>query len=443
MSLLRTITSDRIPEKHRSMLLGKTDATLFHTPAINRAYKRVRKLTEIKQRVPTWDDIVDDPSFSSEVRDYLSEMEGTEIKSRKKTQSTIERLDKYRKLRDLFEMGRDILAFYDQKDELDPDEIADLLASKLAQARKEFGKEQHIYSFGVGGNVSALVKKVLYDPKEAMYKTGYIEYDTRNGGLPTTGVMILAGTTSGGKSVLANNLLHNLATLNRGLSGVKITLEMTDEQETNRILSMISGVPFWKIKQQKLSALEKTKIMKAAKAYDRQLKKMKSKFSYVSPKGSTTIDDVINMVKPYGYKVVVLDYISLLDGVDDDNQWRMLSAICRKAKVYATEYKVLFIVLAQLDSDSSNLRYSRGMKEHADVVWTWNYSKEEQRALKILPVKIAKARDGELFGLDLQDQFEIMRVSNPPGLEHKFGQQSTHSDADEDDDSDIDVNVLS
>lgn len=443
--LLRTMTSEKLSDKQRSMVLGRTDVSLFHTPAVRKAYTRLRKLVEIKQRVPTWDDLVDDPTFDSKVREFLEESEAEPLASKQKTLSLISQLDKYRKLRSLFDIGKDVVAYFDQQDSLDPDQLADLVADKLASNRKEFGKEQTIHTFGKGGNIEKFVRKTINKPQEKMYKTGFNEYDRKNGGLPTAGVMILAGTTSGGKSVLATNLEHNLAVLNPGLSAIKITLEMTAEQETNRVLSMLTGVPFWKIKQQKLSKVEKQKILKAAIKHDKKLKKLGSKFSYSSPEGSMTIDDIINMVKPYNYNVVILDYISLLEGVDDENQWRMLSAICRKAKVYATEFRVLFVVLAQLDSDSNNLRYSRGMKEHADILWTWNYSKPEVRETKTLPVDVAKARDGELFRMDLQEQFEIMRVSNPPGVENsQFGAGSkTSAHDDSDDDEDDSPNALS
>lgn len=442
--LLKTLTNESLSDKQRSMLLGKTDVSLFHTPAVKKAYTRLRKLVEMKQRVPVWDDLVDDPTFDAKVRDFLEDSDVTAISSKVKTINLIEQLDKYRKLRSMFDIGKDIVAYFDQQDSLDPEQLADQVADKLASSRREFGKEQTIYTFGEGGNIKALVKRTLFKPQETMYKTGFAEYDRKNGGLPTTGVMILAGTTSGGKSVLASNLEHNLTVLNPGMSAIKVTLEMTAEQETNRVLSMLTGVPFWKIKQQKLTKAEKQKILKAAIKHDRKLKKLKSKFSYSSPEGSMTIDDVINMVKPYNYKVVILDYISLLEGVDDDNQWRMLSAICRKAKVYATEFKVLFVVLAQLDSDSNNLRYSRGMKEHADVVWTWNYSKPEVRETKTLPVDIAKARDGELFRMDLQERFDIMRVENPPGVENsQFGSRNNNPAHEDDDDEDDTPNALS
>lgn len=424
MAMIRTITSDKIPEKYRAAFLGKVDQTFFHTPAAKKAFKRISKLAGTKQVIPTWDDIVDDPSFDADVREVLDSTDVLPVQNKKKVKSLIGRLDKYRQLRELYDMVKAGISYFDQKEALDPEELANDFSDRLTHARKNHSVDQKIWTFGVGSNAKEIVQTALHKPSERMYKTGFIEYDEKNGGLPTTGVMLLAGTTSGGKSVLANNLLSNLTLNNKGIHGVKVTLEMTAEQETNRILSMITGIPFWKYKQRRLSKDEKRQTEKMAAAYNKRLKENKSKFSFVSPEGSMTVDDVLNMLKPYGYNIIVLDYISLLEGVDDDNQWRMLSSIARKMKVYGTENKTLCIILCQLDGSTSQLRYSKGIKEHADVMWAWNYTDPEQRALKILPVKVEKARDGELFPLDLLDEFEIMRVSNPKGLEEKSGSKS-------------------
>lgn len=415
MAVIRTLTAPRIPEKARASFLGMCRAEMFNTPVCKLAYKRIAKITERTQVVPSWDDLVDDPSFDSEVREELSlaESKFKPLPSKTEVKSALKRLDRYRQLRELYECLEEQVSYFDKRQALDPEELANLIADRLTHVRKNHTTEQKIWNIGVKSNAKDILKQALYKPSEKQLVSGFTEYDTRNGGLPASGVMLLAGTTSGGKSVIANNLLKNVAELNKGVRGIKITLEMTAEQEANRIMSMVTGVPFWRIKQKKLTPAEKLSILRKMKAFNKKLKANKSQFGWVSPEGSMSIDDVLNMCKPYGYNLIILDYISLLEGVDDDNQWRMLSAIARKAKVFATETKCLFVILCQLDGKTNQLRYSQGVKEHADVMWAWNYTDEAQRALKILPVKVVKARDGELFDLDLLDRFEVMQVGNP------------------------------
>lgn len=412
MDLIKTLTNPETSDKARAAVLGKLDQSLFNAPATLAAFRRIQTLAQKRQRVPIWDDLIDDPSFDADVRAELEESDRDPIRSKKRLTTVIERLDKYRKLRELLQITETSIAYFDREDKLDPDELADNISNKLAHVRKKHSTEQKIWNMGVKSNTSKFIKNTLNKGKEKQLRTGFKEYDERNGGLPDSGVFILAGTTSGGKSVVANNLLYNLVTNNRRLTGVKITLEMTAEQELKRIMSMVTGIPFWRIKQNKLSAAEKESIVRKMAKFNKKIKKRKCQMSWVSPEGSMSIDDILNMCKPFGYNVIILDYISLLEGVDDDNQWRMLSAIARKAKVYATETKTLFVILCQLDGKTNQLRYSQGVKEHADVMWAWNYTDEEQRALKVLPIKVVKARDGELFNLDLSEHFEVMRVGD-------------------------------
>ena len=249
--------------------------------------------------------------------------------------------------------------------------------------------------------------------------------------------MLLAGATSSGKSVLSMNLLKQMHELN-SIDVLKITLEMTAEQEMNRILSMISGVPFNKIKQNKLTDREKDKVLKAAKKFNAECKARKSRFSYASPTEGMTIDDVLYMAMAYNTKVLCIDYVGLLEGVDDDNQWRKLSEIVRKAKMYAARTGALVVILCQLDDESGKIRYSKGMREHADVVWAWNYSDPELRATRHIPVEVIKARDGELMTMPLKEAFDFMLVGNPEGEVPEFKKSdkkfksSCGSDADKD-----------
>jgi hypothetical protein len=133
---------------------------------------------------------------------------------------------------------------------------------------------------------------------------------------------------------------------------------------------------------------------------------------------------LLMMMKPYGYKVIGIDYISLLEGVDEKDQWRALSAITRQAKIFSAENKCLVILLAQLDADDDRIRYAKGILEHADCAWTWNYYKAEVRETKTLPIRQLKARDQELFPFELREMFETMTIDNMEGSESNDSQAS-------------------
>jgi hypothetical protein len=131
-----------------------------------------------------------------------------------------------------------------------------------------------------------------------------------------------------------------------------------------------------------------------------------------SPKGNLSMDDCLRLAKPFGYKVIVIDYVGLLEEDSGSDQWKSLMDAARVAKNYTRETGTLVILLAQLDDEKEKLRYSKGMKEHADVLWQWNYAKPEQRELRIIPMEVSKDRDGELMRFELAERFDIMSAFN-------------------------------
>ena len=242
--------------------------------------------------------------------------------------------------------------------------------------------------------------------------------------------MLLASTTSGGKSALLMNLLKNMYSQEHRRV-CRVSLEMGDKQEMTRLLSCISGISFGRIKQNKLNPKEKQRIKLAFEKFNDIGVKHKCVFNTVSPTKSMTIDDTLRMVKPYRYDVIGIDYISLLEEANGQDQWKILSSIIRDCKIFSRENKCLVIVLCQLDDESDRLRYSKGMKEHADVMWSWNYSKKEQRDLRIIPISTNKARDAELLNFDLAERFDVMQINNI--AEDAYSAQE--ADADEESDA--------
>lgn len=413
---LRTVTSSKIKDPVRMAMLGRLSKEHFSSEVTRKAYRRLSKLVEVRGQILEWSDLLEDPNLGEDFRDALEEQDVDPAKGMKGFERIYEQLEAYRKRRTLMQMAKEIHKTLDADDneEFDEDEYLNEVAEGLGKVKSTDVTNEKVWSFG-GKNANALelAEKTINSPTETLYLTGFEEYDRRNGGIPTTGVMLLAGSTSGGKSVMAQNLSDNLAKLN-GLHSLTITLEMTAEQHMNRHLSMISGVEFAKIKKKELSDREKKRLLEAATKYNKEMTKAGARVSFTSPERGMTMDDVLYMTIPYGADVCVLDYVGLLEGMDEDNQWRMLSGAVRQAKIHTQRTGKLFIILVQFDSDSNKIRYARGMKEHADVLWQWNYSDPEVRETRVLPVQIAKVRDGELFEMALEERFDIMRVGSAP-----------------------------
>lgn len=413
LQLLRTVTNPKLNKRKRLELLGKIQGNLFHHEFTQEAHSRLMKLVQSRNHLMDWQELVRDPSTSRDARDLFEDTEVRPCRNEKSFLKLLEDVDQFRRRREVFDLVNSMAEKMGDEDTFDADELIEEVTSKVSKIRENSVDDEVMWSFGLNDNSDEMIERALFSPTEKLWKTGFTEYDDRNGGLPTSGVMIMAATTSGGKSVVSSNLEKNLATHNENLRVTKVTLEMSEEQEMNRILSMVSGVDFKKVKRQQLTEREQNKVKKDMKAWRDKLKANKSQFSYMAGKKSRTIDQLLAILVAYAFNIIIIDYISLLEGVDDDNQWRMLASVARSCKVFAAEHNCLIILLAQLDTDSSKIRYSQGIKEHADVVWKWNYANEEVRSTHVIPIEIDKVRDGELFVMPVAENFSRMQVDNP------------------------------
>lgn len=414
-----------------SLLLSTLNDSYFQYGPCKAAFRRLKKVAEKRSRVLDYDDLLEDSSLDEEFRDILREDKKKPAKTLEQAKDLLDQLDDYRKMRVAYSCAKEITERL-KETKVDPAELLDMMAGKVSEARARENLQDKIVTFGKDGNVEGLLKEVLDPTDEPLLTTGFTEFDTRNGGLPAEGVFILAGTTSGGKSVIRMNLCEYMYYKNNK-NVLSVSLEMNEKKEARRLASSLSRVPLWKFIKKQLSKDDRRAVKKAWRDFYDHGEKNDCRYSLFCPTRSLSSRDLFTLLGPYKFDVVAIDYVGLLEGVDEKDQWKTLSAIVRQAKIYSSENHCLVIVLAQLDSEDDRIRYSKGMLEHADACWTWNYSRPEQRELKEIPMQQRKARDQELFPFVLKEQFEIMRVTNPDGVaaNHSSGEDYDGSDDDE------------
>lgn len=433
LQMLKTLGSPKIPEKQRLALLGRMDKDLFYTAPAKAAFNRFKTIAQKRMQILDFDDLQQDMGLEDDFKDMLDEHRKVKAAtSKSKIKKLLQDLNDFHIVRSVYKLCDETLETL-KGDTIDLKELVRDHGERLANVTKSSGQqEETIYNIGKGDNVTKLMEKVLDEPAEKMYRTGFSEYDAANGGLPAIGLTIIASTTSGGKSVFSTNLLKNIHVLNR-VDTIRISLEMTIEQELKRIASMESGVLFSRIKKGELDTRERKKVLKAFKSWSARSEKAGTRFSVVTPSRGMTVDDALSMVRSFNYKVICIDYIGLLEGMSGERQWQALGEAARICKLFAHEAKCSVIVLAQLDDGTDKLRYSKAMKEHADVVLQWNYSDPEVRAEKRLHIETSKARDGELVHFELDERYEYMQVQDVSGTSaftSQFGSDSDESDED-------------
>lgn len=411
-----TLTSPKIPEPVRSAWLGQLSKEFFHFEVCARAFDRIERLARKRFRIISFKSLIEDPSLDEDMRDILANVSERPALKKSQRKETFETLDKYRKIRILYNAAKSTLESMEEA-EVEVDDILQSNAIALAKANAKGADEEFFLNFGAHDSSEGILQDILNGKIIPRIPTGIKEYDERSGGWPTSGVIIIAATTSGGKSTVAMNVCKNMYLLNN-LSVLRITLEMQELQETQRLFSHLTGIPLRRFTQNKLTVADKALVKRKWVEFKAHGKKHGLDYSTHSPKGGMTIDDALRAAKPFGHKVLCIDYIGLLDGTDGEDQWRALNAAARVAKNYARETSSLVILLAQLDDTTDKLRYAKGIKEHADVMWQWNYTKPEQRESRIIPVVVSKDRDAELYTFDLGERFDTMTVtsggSTPP-----------------------------
>lgn len=396
--------------KVSSFIFANVNDLHFHYEPCKAAHSRLVSIARHKSRILTYDDLIEDPALEEEFRDVLAEHRRRPVRSLEQARTLVEGLDKYRKARSLYFMAKNVIDTL-KGSKIDIDTLLDKVTADLTKTRVQL-HEDPLHTIGHEATALDLVDEALSVEDENLLKTGFKEFDTRNGGLPSEGVLILSATTSGGKSAVRMNLLRNIFFLNK-VSVATVSLEMNARKETRRLLSSLTGIEYWKFVRKSLSAEEREQAKLEWRKMHRFGKKHKCRYSLFCPTRGVSIQQLLTLMKPYGFQVLAIDYISLLEGVSTKDQWRVLGDVARECKIFSSETGCLVVLLAQLDANDDHIRYSGALAENADNVWAWNYSKREQRDLKIIPIKQFKARDQDLFDFELKEEFETMNVSNP------------------------------
>jgi Replicative DNA helicase len=405
---IRSICSSE--EKVAALLLSSLDTSFFHYEPCKAAFERIRSVAKKRSVILEYTELLEDPALGEDFRDILREGDVRRCRSTTKAKRLISSLDKYRKARQLYEMAKNVIETL-KKESVDVEAVMDDVADVLTVARSREDIAELIHTLGKDGNAIDLADEAMSVEDEVLLKTGYKEVDDKNGGVPSDGVMLLAATTSGGKSTLLMNLLMNMYKINK-VSVANVSLEMNKNKLTRRMLSRMTRIPYWKYVKKALTKEERIASRKAWRRFHNYGVKYDCKHSLICPTHSVGITSLLTTLRPYGYRVIGIDYISLLEGVDEKDQWRILSSITREAKIFSAENKCLVILLAQLDADDERIRYSKGILEHVDAAWTWNYYKPEVKETKTLPIKQVKARDAMLYPFELREDFETMSVLN-------------------------------
>lgn len=341
-----------------SKLLARLEPSHFLFPATKFAFQRFLYILRTKGDHLDWHSLCEDPALEDSYRELLNSLDTSSITSTS-VDNVIRSLENYRAgraINELVDFAKDKL-----KKAFDSEKLFDDIADLLMKARIST-EDQKLYHVGSGNNTTSIINEILDQSKRPNYiPTGFATYDTLMGGLPDSGLVILAATTSSGKSMMANQLALNINDL--GWDVCKVSLEMSADQELQRMISNLSEVSHSKIQHKRLTPSEIKRVKKTYKNLVQRGKRDEKRLTIVSPTEDLTLTQILMLVKPYNYKVIIIDYITLLKEKEKVDQWKYLSDVCREAKRFTLKSNTLIIMLAQLDEDLK-IRYSKAIKEH-------------------------------------------------------------------------------
>lgn len=210
-----------------------------------------------------------------------------------------------------------------------------------------------------------------YDKWETSVKTGFKNLDNVIGSFQSGDFVILAGSTSCGKTMCALNIMLNMA--KAGHKCNFYSLEMSKAQLQNRIISHETGINSNGFRTFTLTEEEQKKHLKYCE--DELPKLPINIWAAYKP---LTVDKIINIENKSDSEIVFIDYLGLLKSDVKGSQYEKVTEISMALKRAAMEVKKPFFVLHQLSRDLkerkekrpllSDLRGSGQLEQDADMV---------------------------------------------------------------------------
>lgn len=386
-------------------LLSGLDGSYFHNEFTKEVYDLIVHENKKTGELPKWSHVQEDPNLSEKTRKKLKEANTEKYRSVEEARRALEVLNKYRQLRGCFNISEQIVTSL-RKDKVSVDKLLDKMAEEISSLRQNRAVENDVLVFGKGNNSTQFVKDMLVADKLDYLPTGFSTFDDENGGIGFGNLFVLGGSTGGGKSTLAAQLGINWADLGEDVTIVP--LEMSKKEMTARLMANAAGIDVRKILFGKMSEEEKKKYWRAYKRFVKGKKKVGGTFRVFKPNSDMSIEEIFASIYPFGSRVVIIDYISLLKGVDGDDAWQKLGAVARYCKIYAEAHNMIVVLLAQV-SDEGVIRYARSIAEHANYAWKFVATKAT-REHEIINIEQLKARNGRMFDFTLRAKMDVMQI---------------------------------
>ena len=255
--------------------------------------------------------------------------------------------------------------------------------------------------------------------------TGFVDLDQMTSGLKKGNLIVVAGRPAMGKTSLAMNMAEHCA-LQEGLPVLVISLEMTADELTTRLVGSVGRVDQMNLQTAELEDHEWGRVSEA-------MEKLHSAPIDIQDTGVRTIAEIRAMSRRFLHRqknigLIIVDYLQLVSGSGNANENRATEVghVSRGLKLLAGELQCPVIALSQLNRSledrpdkrprMSDIRESGSVEQDADaIMFVYRdevYTKDACQTPGVAEIIIAKQRNGPTGTVRLAWQPSYTRFVN-------------------------------
>ena len=251
-------------------------------------------------------------------------------------------------------------------------------------------------------------------------ETGLYDLDNFLQGLKNSDFMILAARPSMGKTAFALNIASHLP-IKKDTPVVFFSLEMSSNQLIHRIFSSRGLIPLFNLKSGNLDDAHTQKLIKVSNKLSQSKLIINDEISNLMSLRSISR----KLKRENDIKLIIIDYLQLLEGTRRENRNLEISEISRSLKILAKELDIPIIALSQLSRSVesrqikkpmlSDLRESGSLEQDADIVmflYREDYYNPETENKNITDVIVAKNRNGPTGTIPVYFHKEYVRFQD-------------------------------
>ena len=238
--------------------------------------------------------------------------------------------------------------------------------------------------------------------------TGFTDLDNYLSGLQPSDFILVAARPSMGKTAFVLNVAENVA-IKQGITTAIFSLEMSNVQLVNRMLSLESTVDADELRKGRLDSSDWGKLVEGADSIAKS-------HLIIDDTPGISISELRSKCRKYKMEndlgLVIIDYLQLMSGNGSsrsESRQQEISDISRSLKALARELEVPVVTLSQLSRAVeqrpdhrpmlSDLRESGAIEQDADVVmflYRDDYYNKDTEIKGVAEIIIAKQRNGPI-----------------------------------------------